>query len=146
MSSAKNVAVYRSLAELPAGFGPSVAAIGNFDGVHCGHRAILAAVAAEARERSARAVAITFDPHPEQFLRPQRAPLLITPLAERVRLLVETGVDAVLVLPFDAALAGLTARAFVHRILVDALQLRGLHEGETFRFGRGEVTLGGYVP
>ena len=56
--------------EIPAGFGPSVAAIGNFDGVHLGHQEILAAVVAEARARASRAVAITFDPHPEQFLRP----------------------------------------------------------------------------
>jgi riboflavin kinase/FMN adenylyltransferase len=135
--SAAPVSVFRSLAEIPAGFGPSVAAIGNFDGVHRGHRAILSAVCAEARKRNARAVAITFDPHPEQVLRPSRAPQLITPLAERVRLLSETGVDAILVLPFDAALAGLSPREFVERILVGALGIRGIHEGQTFRFGRG---------
>ena len=129
--------VFRSLAEIPAGFGPSVAAIGNFDGVHMGHRAILSAVCAQARERNARAVAVTFDPHPEQVLRPARAPLLITPLAERLRLLAETGVDAILVLPFDTALAGLTPRDFVEQILAGALGLRGIHEGQTFRFGRG---------
>ena len=135
--SAAPVSVFRSLAEIPAAFGPSVAAIGNFDGVHRGHRAILSAVCAEARKRNARAVAITFDPHPEQVLRPLRAPQLITPLAERVRLLSETGVDAILVLPFDAALAGLSPREFVERILVGALGIRGIHEGQTFRFGRG---------
>jgi riboflavin kinase/FMN adenylyltransferase len=131
------VTVFRSLAEIPAGYGPSVVTIGNFDGVHLGHRAILAAVVAEARERSARAVAITFDPHPEQLLRPAQAPKLLTPLAERVRLLSETGVDAILVLPFDRALAGLTPREFVERILVQALGVRSIHEGQTFRFGRG---------
>lgn len=135
--SAAPVSVFRSLAEIPAAFGPSVAAIGNFDGVHRGHRAILSAVCAEARKRNARAVAITFDPHPEQVLRPLRAPQLITPLAERVRLLSETGVDAILVLPFDAALAGLSPREFVEQILVGALGIRGIHEGQTFRFGRG---------
>ena len=135
--SAAPVSVFRSLAEIPAGFGPSVAAIGNFDGVHRGHRAILSAVCAEACKRNARAVAITFDPHPEQVLRPSRAPQLITPLAERVRLLSETGVDAILVLPFDAALAGLSPREFVEQILVGALGIRGIHEGQTFRFGRG---------
>jgi riboflavin kinase / FMN adenylyltransferase len=129
--------IFRSLAEIPAGFGPSVATIGNFDGVHLGHRAILSAVAAQARELNARAVAITFDPHPEQVLRPARAPQLITPLAERLRLLSETGVDAILVLPFDAALAGLTPREFVERILVEALGVSGIHEGQSFRFGRG---------
>jgi riboflavin kinase/FMN adenylyltransferase len=129
--------VFRTLAEVPAGFGPTVAAIGNFDGVHRGHQEILSAVSKDARKRDARAVAITFDPHPEQVLRPARAPRLITPLAERLRLLAETGIDAVLVLPFDAALAALSARDFVQRILADVLGVRSIHEGENFRFGHG---------
>jgi riboflavin kinase/FMN adenylyltransferase len=112
-----------------------VAAIGNFDGVHLGHQEILSAVAAEARMLGARAVAITFDPHPEQFLRPAQAPRLLTPLAERLRLLALTGVDAVLVLPFDAALAAQPAREFARAILVDALGVRSMHEGGNFRFG-----------
>src|SRR5574338_472594 len=90
-------AIYRALEEIPAGFGPSVAAIGNFDGVHLGHQEILAAVVAEARGRNARAVAITFDPHPVHFLRPDVPLKLLTPLEERVRLLAGTGLDAVLV-------------------------------------------------
>lgn len=130
------IPVYLSLAETPPGFGPSVAAIGNFDGVHAGHREILSAVVAEARASGARAVAITFDPHPDQFLRPSQAPKLLTPIAERVRLLALTGIDAVLVLPFDAALASLPAREFVRQVLVEALGVRGLHEGGNFRFGR----------
>lgn len=131
------VTVFRSLEEIPEGFGPSVAAIGNFDGVHRGHRAILAAVVREARATGSRAVAITFDPHPEQYLRPEKAPRLMTPMPERLRLLAETGVDAVIVLPFDAALAGLTAREFAREILLGALGVRSLHEGHSFRFGRG---------
>jgi riboflavin kinase/FMN adenylyltransferase len=111
--------------------------VGNFDGVHKGHRAILAAVAAEAQEAGARAVAITFDPHPEQFLRPAQAPKLITLMPERLRLLGQTGIDAVLVLRFDAELAGLSAREFAQRILVAALGVRGMHEGQNFRFGHG---------
>ena len=129
--------IFRSLAEIPAQFGPSVVAIGNFDGVHAGHREILKAVAAEARELDARAVAITFDPHPEQVLRPARAPKLLTPMPERIRLLAGTGVDAVLALPFDAALAALSARDFVAGILVEALGVRSMHEGQSFRFGHG---------
>jgi riboflavin kinase/FMN adenylyltransferase len=129
--------VFRSLAEIPAGFGPTVAAVGNFDGVHRGHREILAGVTVEARGAGAKAVAITFDPHPEQFLRPNQAPRLITPTAERLRLLTETGIDATLVLKFDATLAHLEPRAFVDRILVGALGVRSVHEGQNFRFGRG---------
>lgn len=130
-------AVFRSLAEIPAGFGPAVVAVGNFDGVHLGHRKILAAVTAEARSVRARAVAITFDPHPEWILRPAQAPLLLTPLAERLRLLAETGLDAVLVLPFDASFAHLLAREFVEHILASALATKSVHEGRNFRFGRG---------
>jgi riboflavin kinase/FMN adenylyltransferase len=82
-------------------------------------------------------VAITFDPHPEQFLRPARAPRLITPLPERLRLLGETGIDAALVLTFDAALARLSPREFVQRTLIEALGVRAMHEGQNFRFGHG---------
>jgi riboflavin kinase / FMN adenylyltransferase len=140
MNEGKVISVYRSLAEIPAGFGPSVAAIGNFDGVHLGHQEILSAVVREAREQVARtqraqAVAITFNPHPEQFLRPSTALRLLTPIDERLRLLALTGIDAVVVLPFDAALASLSAREFVRGILVDALAVRSLHEGGNFRFG-----------
>ncbi|MDR3723017.1 MAG: riboflavin biosynthesis protein RibF [Terracidiphilus sp.] len=134
--STASIAVYRSLAEVPAGFGPSVAAIGNFDGVHCGHREILKVVVAEAERQRARSVAVTFDPHPERFLRPDAAPLLLTPLGERIRLLEETGIDAVLVLPFDEALAALSAREFVRTILAETLGVCALHEGGSFRFGR----------
>jgi riboflavin kinase/FMN adenylyltransferase len=129
--------IFRSIEELPAGFGPSVVAIGNFDGVHLGHRQILSSVVADAKLRNALAVAVTFEPHPEHFLRPDRAPQLITPLDERLRLLAETGVDAVLVLRFDAALARLAPREFVENILVAAINTKSIHEGENFRFGRG---------
>jgi riboflavin kinase/FMN adenylyltransferase len=130
------IPVYRSVAEIPPGFGPSVGAIGNFDGVHLGHRKILEAVAAEARGLGMRAVAITFDPHPDRFLRPADAPRLLTPMDERIKLLAATGMDAVAVLPFDEALARLTAREFARSILVEALSIRSVHEGRNFRFGR----------
>jgi riboflavin kinase/FMN adenylyltransferase len=127
--------VFHSMTEIPFGFGPAVAAIGNFDGVHRGHREILAGVKAEADSIGARSVAITFDPHPEQFLRPEKAPKLITPLAERLRLLRETRIDAALVLRFDAAMANLSPRAFVEQILAHALHVQSVHEGLNFRFG-----------
>ena len=97
--AARLIPVYRSVAEIPAGFGPTVAAIGNFDGVHLGHQEILSAVVAEARALGVRSVAITFDPHPERFLRPARAPRLLTPMDERVKLLAAAGIDAVVVCP-----------------------------------------------
>ncbi|MGO9336101.1 MAG: bifunctional riboflavin kinase/FAD synthetase [Terracidiphilus sp.] len=132
---AQGFSVYRALAEIPAGFGPCVAAIGNFDGVHLGHQEVLSAVVCAGGELGARAVAITFDPHPERYLRPARAPRLLTPLNEKIRLLASTGIGAVVVLPFDASLAGLTAEEFVRGILVERLGVRSLHEGGNFRFG-----------
>jgi len=136
-TSPDKVTIYRSLAEIPAGFGPSVAAIGNFDGVHLGHREILSSVTREAREIGAHSVAITFHPHPEKFLRPEQAPKLITPLAERLRLLSQTGVDTVVLLPFDALLARIPAGEFASNVLSGLLHVRGMHEGHNFRFGRG---------
>ena len=131
------VQAFQSASEIPSGFGPSVAAIGNFDGVHLGHRKILNAVVDEARSLNARAIAVTFDPHPDRYLRPAHAPKLLTPMPARLRLLAQTGIDAVVVLPFDAALANLTAREFVSSILVRSLGIASLHEGQNFRFGHG---------
>jgi riboflavin kinase / FMN adenylyltransferase len=136
-SKLRSVPVYRSIEEIPANFSPSVAAIGNFDGVHLGHREILQSVIAEARTLGVRAVAITFDPHPEQFLRPDRAPRLLTPINVRTKLMADAGLDAVLVLSFDSNLAHLTAKEFVDNILVGALGVQGLHEGGNFHFGHG---------
>lgn len=133
--TARAVSVYQSTAEVPRGFGPCVAAIGNFDGVHVGHQENLAAVVREARERNVRSLAITFDPHPDRFLRPLRAPLLLTSMEQRIRLLADTGVDAVLVLPFGDELASLTAEQFVREILVGGLKVCALHEGGNFHFG-----------
>ena len=127
--------VFYSLAEIPAGFGPSAAVIGNFDGVHRGHAQVLAAVAAEARANGWRSIAVTFDPHPEKFLRPANCPQLLTPMPERLKLMAATGIDAILVLPFDDSLACLTPREFVETILADKLQVRSVHEGANFRFG-----------
>ena len=127
--------VFRALDEVPAGFGPTAAAIGNFDGVHLGHRDVLGSIAAEARAIGGQAVAITFDPHPEQFLRPASAPKLIAPMPERLRLLETTGIDAVLVLPFDDSLACMSSRECVEEILVRRLGVRAMHEGANFRFG-----------
>lgn len=129
--------VFRSPSEIPQGFGPTVVTVGNFDGVHLGHRRILAAVSAEAQGIGARAVAITFDPHPDQFLRPSDSLRLLTPVAERIRLLGATGMDAVLLLRFDEQFAALGPREFVERILVTALGAQSVHEGRNFRFGHG---------
>jgi riboflavin kinase/FMN adenylyltransferase len=127
--------IFRSLEEIPTGFGPSVAVIGNFDGVHRGHSQVLATVAAEARALGYCSIAMTFDPHPERFLRPENAPDLLTPIPERLQLMASTGIDAVLVLPFCESIACLSAREFVQTILMEKLQVRSIHEGANFRFG-----------
>jgi riboflavin kinase/FMN adenylyltransferase len=127
--------IFRGLGQVPEGFGPSVVAVGNFDGVHCGHQEILRTVIRDARTRNARAVAITFDPHPDSVLRPGKAPQILTPMEQRARLLLGTGIDAVVVLPFNMELAKLSAREFLECVLVRTLGTVGVHEGESFRFG-----------
>ena len=127
--------IYRQLADLPVNFGPSIATIGNFDGVHRGHQWVIAEVVARARELNQTSVAITFDPHPARFLRPGASLPLITPLIRKLELLEATGIDAVLVLPFTEELSRHTARAFATEVLQQALRVTELHEGENFRFG-----------
>jgi riboflavin kinase / FMN adenylyltransferase len=132
--------IYHSLAELPPGFGPVVATIGNFDGVHRGHRSVLAEVIARTRALTAttpglQSLAITFDPHPARVLRPQAVRPLITPLPEKLRLLAATGIDATLVLPFDERFSHMTARDFADQVLCHGVRAIEVHEGENFRFG-----------
>jgi riboflavin kinase/FMN adenylyltransferase len=127
--------IFHSLSEIPSAFGPTVATIGNFDGVHRGHRWVIGEVTSRARALNARSLAITFDPHPGRVLRPQTALPLITPLQEKLDLLASTGVDATLVLPFTPALSQMTARDFAVEILHNKLGIIELHEGENFRFG-----------
>jgi riboflavin kinase / FMN adenylyltransferase len=127
--------IFHRLEDVPRDFGPTVATIGNFDGVHRGHQWVIAVVVERARAAGARSIAITFDPHPVRLLRPETCPELITPLAEKLELLKETGLDAVLVLPFTLELSRWTARQFAVEILQRALRVTELHEGENFRFG-----------
>jgi riboflavin kinase/FMN adenylyltransferase len=127
--------IYRQLPEVPAGFGPSIATIGNFDGVHCGHRRVIAEVVERARAAGVVSVAITFDPHPARVIRPQSRLPLITPLKQKIELLTATGLDALLVLPFTAELSQMTARSFATEVLWQTLHVTELHEGENFRFG-----------
>jgi riboflavin kinase/FMN adenylyltransferase len=127
--------VFRSLAEIPSDVGTSIVTVGNFDGVHCGHRAVLAQLVKSARSLNAKAVAVTFTPHPTRVLRPEHAPQLITPDEVKLDLLAQTGLDAVLVLPFTEELRQTTAEEFAQRVLVGALHAVEVHEGESFHFG-----------
>ena len=110
--------------------------IGNFDGVHRGHLAMIRRLKAWAASHGAPAVAVTFEPHPLEFLRPEAAPYRLTGLRDKVRMLAAAGVDAVLCLPFGARLAALEPEAFADR-LTGAFAARHLLVGDDFRFGRG---------
>lgn len=110
-------------------------AIGSFDGVHAGHRALLSALVAGAHAQNLPAVVVTFFPHPVAFLRKLQGPFYLTPPAERASLLADLGVDWVITLPFDAALAAYPARDFM-LLLRGALGLRCLVAGETFALGK----------
>jgi riboflavin kinase/FMN adenylyltransferase len=129
--------IYRNIAELPppSELPRTVAAIGNFDGVHRGHQEIIGRVLERARTLRAQAIAVTFDPHPLALLHPEQAPKLITPIPERLRLLAQAGIDAALVLPFTREFSMQTPREFAERILCGALRVVEVHEGDTFRFG-----------
>ena len=127
--------IYRSLAEVPDSFGPCDVTIGNFDGVHKGHRQIMQRVRAIARERGWKSAALTFDPHPTKLVAPDRAPRLLTTPEERARLILEQGIDEVLILPFTPDVAKLTPEEFVERILVAKLKARAVLVGDNFRFG-----------
>ncbi|GGG77662.1 riboflavin biosynthesis protein RibF [Edaphobacter dinghuensis] len=127
--------IYRHLSEIPANFGPSVATIGNFDGVHRGHRGVISEVVERARALGISSVAITFDPHPGRILRPQAHQPLITPLVQKIELLATTGIDALLVLPFTGDFSRMTARSFAIEVLQRKLHVTELHEGENFRLG-----------
>ena len=127
--------VFRKLDEVPASLGPTVVSVGNFDGVHIAHQAVVRHLAERAHAIGGKAVAVTFDPHPLRILRPDSAPKLLTPLAVKLRLLERTGVDAALVLPFTQDLSLMSAHEFARHVLVDALHAREVHEGYNFHFG-----------
>jgi riboflavin kinase/FMN adenylyltransferase len=110
-------------------------ALGNFDGVHLGHRELVARVKAHARRSGGPAVVLTFEPHPTRVLAPQAAPPLIIPLDHRLALLDALGVDAVLLEPFTPAFSMIPAATFVRDVLVDALEVRAVVVGWNFRFG-----------
>ena len=123
---------------------PCALAVGNFDGVHVGHAAIVSHLREAAARQGVPAVVLTFDPHPARLLRPDEAPLQLTTPARRAELLLALGVDAVCVQPVDAALLALEAEAFYEGILRGRHAARAVVEGQDFRFGarrRGDVPL-----
>ena len=132
---------WTDLSQIPQGYGPSVVTLGNFDGVHKGHREVLSAVVRKARDLGpdgpdrAHAVAVTFDPHPVAVLHPERAPRIITSPEQRLDLLAATGLDAVLVMEFTREFAQWTPERFVVEVFVKALGASVVVVGEDTRFG-----------
>ena len=136
--------IFHKLEEVPADFGPSIVTVGNFDGVHRAHVRVLNEIVARAKRLRCKSVAVTFDPHPMRVLRPDFRLKLLTPDAEKLRLLEQTGIDATVVIPFSRDLSLMAPRDFVAHILCDRLHVRELHEGYNFRFGHkaaGDVQL-----
>jgi riboflavin kinase/FMN adenylyltransferase len=132
-AAAPKLLVTRGLA--PLGLRPAAVTIGNFDGVHRGHQAMLARVIAVARDRGLTASVLTFEPHPREFFTPAAAPTRLTSLREKLELLAAHGVDHVHVQRFSRAFAALAPEAFVERTLVGQLAARWVLVGEDFRYG-----------
>ena len=125
------------LDEIPAGWGPCVATLGVFDGVHRGHVRLISSAVDLGRARGLPAVLVTFDPHPARVTGRLRDTATLSTPARRANLAQDLGVDAVLVLPFTPELAGVPAEAFVRRVLVEGLRASAVVVGGNFRFGRG---------
>jgi riboflavin kinase/FMN adenylyltransferase len=127
---------FAGLEAVPAGFGPSAVTIGKFDGVHTGHRAVLARLRELAAEHALASAVVTFDRHPLALLAPAYCPASLVSSDQKRELLAASGIDATLMLTFDQALADLEPEEFVRRVLVHALRARVVLAGSDFRFGR----------
>lgn len=133
--------VVRDAVEAPVGdrdrLKGAVLALGNFEGVHRGHRAVIEAARMRARELHCPAAAMTFEPHPRAFFNPGVGVFRLTDLTAKLRLLATTGLDGTIVMDFNAALAALTAEDFIARILVERYAVAGVVVGDDFHFGKG---------
>ena len=131
--------VYRDVAAIPKDFGPSALTIGNFDGVHYGHRRILRRLKALADEHGWKPSAMTFDPHPTRVVAPSRAPKLMTSPSQRIEMMRDEGIEQVVVLPFTPEVAQLSPEQFVGELLVGKLGVRAVLVGDNFHFGHKQA-------
>ncbi|MEG3088028.1 bifunctional riboflavin kinase/FAD synthetase [Sphingomonas sp. PB4P5] len=125
-------------ATVPASLAGGIVALGNFDGFHLGHQAVVGRAVARARAEGRPALVATFDPHPVRYFTPDARPFRLTTLDQRAELFAAGGADAMVVFRFDAALAGLTAQEFVEQRLIDCLAVGGVVTGEDFTFGKAK--------
>ncbi len=130
-----SAAIFRSIDEVKGRFGPCALAIGNFDGVHIGHRKLIREAVEFASERGITPAVLTFDPHPTAVVAPDRIPVMICTMEQRLRLLGEAGAEKIFVLAFTPEVAHESPEEFVSELLVNRLQIRGVFVGEEFRFG-----------
>jgi riboflavin kinase/FMN adenylyltransferase len=133
------VRIYRSVEEASGSFPPSALTIGNFDGVHVGHRELFRQLVETGKRIGAKPSVLTFDPHPARVVAPHRAPKLLSTLDQRFAWMESSGIQQILVLPFDDNFAKFTPEEFVRRILVDAAGARAVLVGENFRFGNKQA-------
>ena len=128
--------VFRDIGEISPEYANSVVTIGNFDGIHLAHQALIRRVIGEARQGQTKSVVITFDPHPQKVLHPERRPFfLLTTVEEKLSLIASLGVDAVLLIPFTLEFSRTTAESFVREILWDRLRIRKVFIGHDYAFG-----------
>ncbi len=139
-------AVHEALEAPPAGgLRGAVVALGNFEGVHRGHRAVIAAALERGRALGCPAAALTFEPHPRAFFKPHEPLFRLTDEAAKLRLLAATGLDGAIVMRFDGALASLAPDAFIREVLVERLQASGVVAGFDFHFGKGRAGTPDYL-
>jgi len=131
--------IFRHFDDVPPALKGAVVAIGNFDGVHKGHQALIGRARAEAQARGAKLAVLAFEPHPQEFFRPRPDSIRLTPLRVKARLLSELGVEALFALPFDAEMAGRSAADFVEEVLLKGLGASGVVVGPDFEFGKGRA-------
>jgi len=129
--------IYTSLDQIPAPFPFACVTIGNFDGVHLGHRKLFCKVSELAHRHQGASIAVTFEPHPLKVVRPEIGIKLISNYQQKVELIEMAGLDALLAIPFTPEFAGMEAETFVERVLVGALGVRELVVGYDYAFGRG---------
>jgi len=122
---------------IEGGLRGGVIALGNFDGFHAGHQAVVGRAVRHARDEGRPAIVATFDPHPVRFFKPDVPPFRLTTLDQRQELFAAAGADAMLILPFDATLAGTTAEDFITELLLDRYGAAGVVTGADFVFGKG---------